>query len=281
MSLSLLNLNEIKPWLNPVVNNITIQGSQINTGGLTVDGEFIAESQFSLGNNSKAAAQGSAAFGSGFPVTYGNSLGGSQTTRIGIWEDIANTKASLWVTVMSSGFNGLTIGGGTGSMDSMSNITFNIGGPGVTNGTSVAQFDSNGYTQLNYGMKMRVIQVIANTTLDQTYSGNIIQLTTQSAGSYTITLPAASSSGGFKYTFSVKNVTNANNIVISTHSSENTLTGFVYQNSLAGSTTGKHSITLNQGDLSVGDYIKLTCDSTSWLMNAVSTNAIGAAFTFA
>jgi len=219
----------------------------------------------------------------GSPILFGaNTPNVGKSARIIEYE---YNNANIWSVLSafdSVGINQLILGGGSGAFTSATEIDMYCASTvGTLTGTQILQVTSNGLQVLAGGIRNRAVAVIANTTLDATYCNNVIQLTTQAGGAYTITLPAEASSAGFKYRLSVVARTNANNILIVTNAAANTLNGIsVMSAGTLAAQAGKHQITLTQANLSVGDYVDLVCDGTSWNMQAISTNA-GAAFVFA
>lgn len=108
------------------------------------------------------------------------------------------------------------------------------------------------------------------TTLDDTYSGQIIALQSNSTN-YTITLPTVASVG-VRYSFSISNTGGAGNITIAS-ATTNGLNAVAIQGTTISYNYAKTSCLLTTASLTVGDRIEVYCDSVSWVATFITKNS--------
>jgi len=101
-------------------------------------------------------------------------------------------------------------------------------------------------------------------TLASGDSGKIFYL--NSATEFTTTLPACSGNAGFSVTFIVKAAPSGANYVISSASSSDYILGSVVDGAGTVDTSDGTDTNVNfiNGQAVVGDWVKLTCDGSSW-----------------
>ncbi len=132
---------------------------------------------------------------------------------------------------------------------------------------------TDGTITVGTGLVKSSSAISSNVTLDQTYSGKILQVST-AASSYTITLQNASSlAAGFEHTFSFTNVSGVGNVTIYCATIHG-IYGFQFE---SGSSPTAHyqkqQVVFIQSALSVGDRAVFRCDGTSWTGEVYTSGA--------
>lgn len=115
--------------------------------------------------------------------------------------------------------------------------------------------------------------ISGNTTLDNTYSNCPILLSTSVGGLYTITLPTATNNP-YNFEFVVQTILAANNILIQTNGgTEQSLFGTIFQNNISTKLSANKTITLNQANLTQGDFLRIKSNGYKFMVDGTFTNA--------